>query len=203
MSAQRGGVARAHQHGQTLIVFALGFALFLFSLTCLVVDSAYLYVWSGRVQTAAQLGAQSGADAVDPRYLYNVTVPCTAAAAGATCPVQIIDVSPRDREGALYAFERSCIEAADQSAQIPRDPANPLVLKTANDSQVPEGTSCASDGCRVAVEVSRAVSLPIPIPGFPDTIRVRGTGDAAPVVGTNVATSTCTGVAWVPAPPAR
>ena len=102
-------------------------------------NSAYLYVWSGRVQTAAQLGAQSGADAVDPRYLYNVTVPCTAAAAGAACPVQIVDVSPRDREGALYAFERSCIEAADQSAQMPRDQANPLVLKTANDPQVPGG----------------------------------------------------------------
>jgi hypothetical protein len=203
VSARRGGVARAHQRGQTLIVFALGFALFLFSLTCLVVDSAYLYVWSGRVQTAAQLGAQSGADAVDPRYLYNVTVPCTPAAAGAACPVQIVDVSPRDREGVLYAFQRSCIEAADQSAQIPRDAANPLVLKTANDPQVPEGTSCASDGCRVAAEVSREVTLPIPIPGFPDTITVRGTGDAAPVVGTDVATSTCTGVAWVPAPPAR
>jgi hypothetical protein len=201
--ARRGGAGRAHQRGQTLVVFALGFALFLFSLTCLVVDSAYLYVWSGRVQTAAQLGAQSGADAVDPRYLYNVTVPCTAAAAGATCAVQIVDISPRDREGALYAFQRSCIEAADQSAQIPRDAANPLVLKTANDRQVPEGTSCASDGCRVAAEVSRVVNLPIPLPGFPDTITVRGTGDAAPVVGTDVPTSTCTGVAWVPAPPAR
>ena len=202
MRARRGRVARAPQRGQTLIVFALGFALFLFSLTCLVVDSAYLYVWSGRVQTAAQLGAQSGADAVDPRYLYNVTVPCTAAAAGAACAVQIVDISPRDREGALYAFQRSCIEAADQSAQIPRDAANPLVLKTANDSQVPEGTSCASDGCRVAAEVCRVVNLPIPLPGFPDTITVRGTGDSAPVVGTDVPTSTCTGVAWVPAPPA-
>ncbi|MEA2637344.1 MAG: hypothetical protein QOE18_401, partial [Chloroflexota bacterium] len=33
------------QRGQTLIVFALGFALFLFSLTCVVADSAYLFVW--------------------------------------------------------------------------------------------------------------------------------------------------------------
>jgi hypothetical protein len=196
-------VARARQRGQTLIVFALGFALFLFSLTCLVADSAYLYVWSGRVQTAAQLGAQSGADAVDPRYLYGVTGPCPAGAAGAACTVQIVDISQRDRQGALFAFQRSCIEAADQSAQMPRDAANPLVLKTPNDPQMPDGTLCASDGCRVYAQVSRVVHLPIPLPGFPDIVTVRGSGHAAPVVGTNVGSSTCTGAAWVPAPPPR
>lgn len=190
--------AHARQRGQTLIIFALGFALFLFSLTCLVADAAYLYVWSGRVQTAAQLGAQSGADAVDPRYLYGVTGPC---AGGAACAVQIVDISPRDSVGGLYAFERACIEAADQSAQIPRDGANAIVLKTANDPQVPDGTSCVSDGCHVSASVARVVQLPIPLPGFPSTITVRGSGDAAPVVGTSVAASTCTGTAWVPAPP--
>ncbi len=194
----------ARQRGQTLLVFALGFALFLFSLTCLVADSAYLFVWSGRVQSAAQLGAQSGADAVDPRYLYNATGSCPAGTAqGVVCAVQIVDISPQDREGTLYAFQRACIEAADQSAQIPRDAAHPLVVKTADDPQVPEGTACASDGCRVYAEVARVVHLPIPLPGFPDTITVRGAGYAAPVVGTNVATSTCTGIAWVPAPPPR
>jgi hypothetical protein len=196
-------VAHARQCGQTLIVFALGFALFLFSLTCLVADSAYLYVWSGRVQTAAQLGAQSGADAVDPRYLYGVNGPCPTGGAGSVCAVQIVDISPRDRQGALFAFQRSCIEAADQSAQIPRDAANPLMLKTANDPQMPDGASCASDGCRVYADVSRVVHLPIPLPGFPDTITLRGSAYAAPVVGTDVASSTCTGAAWVPAPPPR
>ena len=186
------------------MVFALGFALFLFSLTCLVADSAYLFVWSGRVQSAAQLGAQSGADAVDPRYLYNATGPCPSGTAqGAACSVQIVDISPQDREGALYAFQRACIEAADQSAQIPSDAAHPRIVKTADDPQVPEGTLCASDGCRVYAEVARVVHLPIPFPGFPGTITVRGTGYAAPVVGTNLATSACTGIAWVPAPPPR
>jgi len=193
----------ARQRGQTLIVFALGFALFLFSLTCLVADSAYLFVWSGRVESAAQLGAQSGADAVDPRYLYNATGACPAATPAVACAVQIVDISTQDREGTLYAFQRACIEAADQSAQIPRDAANPLALKTADDPQVPEGTLCASDGCRVYAEVARVVHLPIPLPGFPDTVTVRAAGYAAPVVGTNVATSTCTGIAWVPAPPPR
>jgi len=193
--------ARTRQGGQTLIVFALGFALFLFSLVCLVADSAYLYVWSGRVQSAAQLGAQSGADAVDPRYLYGANGPCPGAGPGAVCTVQIVDIDAQDRQGTLYAFQRSCIEAGDQSAQIPADPRNPLALKTADDSQVPDGTSCASDGCHVFAQVTRAVQLPIPLPGFPDTITVRGTGYAAPVVGGDVATSTCSGNAWVPAPP--
>jgi hypothetical protein len=193
------GTAHVRQRGQTLMVFALGFALFLFSLVCLVADTAYLYVWSGRVQDAAQLSAQSGADSVDPRYLYEDTGSCP----GATCAVPIVDINPQDRDGALYAFERSCIQAGDQSAQIPRDPANALVLKTADDPQVPEGTVCASDGCRVYAQVTRVVRLPIPLPGFPSTITVRGSGYAAPVVGTSVATSTCTGTAWVPAPPPR
>ncbi len=96
-----------------------------------------------------------------------------------------------------------CIEAADQSGQIPADTTNPLVLKTADDPQVPDGTSCASDGCHVYAEISRVVQLPIPFPGFPETITVRGTGYAAPVAGTDVATSTCAGIAWVPAPPPR
>jgi len=181
------------------MVFALGFALFLFSLVCLVADTAYLYVWSGRVQDAAQLSAQSGADSVDPRYLYAEA----GSRPGAACAVPIVDINPQDREGTLYAFQRSCIEAGDQSAQIPRDPANALVLKTADDPQVPEGTVCASDGCRVYAEVTRVVHLPIPLPGFPDVVTVRGTGYAAPVVGTDVATSACTGTAWVPAPPPR
>ena len=98
------------------MVFALGFSLFLFGLTCLVADSAYLYVWSGRVTAAAQLGAQSGADAVDPRFLYAQSV-------------QVIDINPADMQGALYTFQRACIQAGDQSAQVPRDSADISELK--------------------------------------------------------------------------
>lgn len=178
---------RARQRGQTLMVFALAFSLFLFGLTCLVADSAYLYVWSGRVTAAAQLGAQSGADAVDPRFLYAQSV-------------QIIDINPEDMQGRLYTFQRACIQAGDQSAQVARDSAG-VVLKTPDDMQAPDGTSCASDGCQVYAVVSRVVHLPIPLPGFPDTVTVRGTGYAAAVVGTDHATSVCTGITWVPAPP--
>ena len=101
----------------TLIVFALGFSLFLFGLTCLVADSAYLYVWSGRVKAAAQLGAQSGADAVDPRFLYAQSV-------------QVVDINPDDMQGALYTFQRACIQAGDQSARVPRDSAALSLLET-------------------------------------------------------------------------
>ena len=195
MSALASRQPRRRQRGQTLIVFALGFALFLFSLICLVADTAYLYVWSGRVQSAAQLGAQSGADSVDPRFLYQDSTSCGAAGSAPACAIPIVDISAQDREGTLYAFERACIQTADQSAQIPG--------KTADDTQTPDRTRCASDGCRVYAEVSRVVELPIPIPGFPSSVTVRGIGHAAPVVGTTVATSTCTGVAWVPAPPPR
>jgi hypothetical protein len=195
--------ARTRQRGQTLMVFALGFALFLFALTCLVADSAFLYVWSGRVQAAAQLGAQSGADSIDPRYLYEQTGACTSASPGSVCPRPIVDVSPQDRQGTLYAFQRACIEAGDQSAEVPRGGTGPSTLKTADDPQMPDGTACASDGCQVYAVVFRAVHLPIPIPGFPDTVTVRGTAYAAAVVGTDVPAASCVGTVWVPAPPPR
>ena len=201
MTIRRVWPPRQRQRGQTLTIVALGFALFLFGLVCLVADTASLYVWSGRVQSAAQLGAQSGADAVDPRYLYEQGASCAAATQGAACTVPIVDISTADRQGDLYAFQRACIQTGDQTAQVPRDPAAPLVLKTADDPQVPDGTACASDGCRVFALVSRVVTLPIPLPGFPDSITVRATAYAAPVVGTTVAGSVCAGSAWVPQPP--
>jgi hypothetical protein len=188
VSTVTNSVRRRAQRGQTLIVFALGFTLFLFGLTCLVADSAYLYVWSGRVKAAAQLGAQSGADAVDPRFLYAQSV-------------QVVDINPDDMQGALYTFQRACIQAGDQSAHVPRDGSALSILKTPDDAQAPDGTACASDGCQVYAIVSRVVHLPIPLPGFPDTVTVRGTGYAAAVVGTDHATTVCTGTTWVPAPP--
>lgn len=172
--------------GQTLIVFALAFALFLFALTCLVADTAFLFRWSGQVQAAAQLAAQSGADAVDPRFLYGQS-------AGA-----IVDTSAADRRGSLYAFQRACIQAGDQSANIERDPPRDASLKQPDDVQSPDGTACASNGCRVEAEVTRGVELPIPFPGFPSTIDVRGLYFAAPVVGATAAQSVCGGGVWVP-----
>ncbi|MFN2582744.1 MAG: hypothetical protein ABR498_08405 [Candidatus Dormibacteria bacterium] len=191
---------RARMRGQTLIIFSLGFALLLFALTCLVADTAYLFRWSGEVQAAAQLAAQSGADAVDPRFLYGASQSC-ASQRPADCSVQIVDINPADRTGSLYAFERACVQSGDQSAHLERNPPSDTTLKTVTDPQSPEGTRCVSDGCRVFAVVTRAVALPVPVPGFPSTIDVRGQFNAAPVVGTTKAESSCTGGVWVPGPP--
>ena len=190
---------RSGQRGQTLMIFALAFALFLFALTCLVADGAFLFSWSGRAQAAAQLAAQSGADAVDPRYLYGS--PCPPGVHTVKCTVNVVDISAQDRAGALYAFERACIQAGDQSAAVPRRPPDDTQPKTADDPQAPEGTRCVSDGCRVFAVVTRVVQLPIPFPGFASAVRVAGESYAAPVVGTTTPQFGCTGATWVPAPP--
>jgi hypothetical protein len=191
-----------HQAGQTLMIFTLAFALFLFAVTCLVADSAFLFRWSSAVQAAAQLAAQSGADSVDPRYLYGQTQPCPPPHQGQQCAFSIVDTSPQDRSGTLFAFQRACIQAGDQSAHIPRNAPSELAPKGTVDSQQPEGTACASNGCQVFAMVTRSVHLPIPLPGFPDSVLVRGTYYAAPVVGALTAQSSCAGGAWLPAPPA-
>lgn len=177
--------------GQTLIVFALAFALMLFALVCLVADTAFLFRWSSATQAAAQLAAQSGADSVDPRYLYRAASDC-AAPGPAPCHGAIVDINAQDRQGALFAFQRACIEAGDRSASI---------VRSADDPQTPDGTACASDGCHVYAVVTRNVALPVPVPGFPTTVNVRGQFYAAPVVGARVASASCAGGAWIPAPP--
>ena len=196
-TARRRSTARS---GQTLMIFALAFALFLFGVTCLVADAAALYRWSQRVDAAAQLAAQSGADAVDPRYLYGQTQPCAPPRQDQDCAVPLVDIAAQDRRGNLFAFERACIQAGDQSAQVPRARGE-AALKTVDDPQAPEGTHCDSDGCRVYAAVTRVVELPIPIPGFPTRLPVTGRQYAAPVVGATSPLSTCTGDGWVPAAP--
>ena len=84
---------------------------------------------------------------------------------------------------------------------MPRHPPDDLTPKTADDPQLPEGTRCDSDGCRVYAVVTREVQLPIPFPGFPGSVAVEGIAFAAPVVGATTPETSCTGVAWVPAPP--
>ncbi len=179
--------------GQSLLIVALAFALFLFGIICLVADGAVLFRWSARVQAAAQVAAESGADSVSPGFLYGATEPCpTPADALRRCPVPIVDISAQDRRNGRYAFERACIQAGDQSAQIPGTPDAP---------QHPDGTACDTDGCRVVAIVTRQVTLPIPFPGFPGAVPVRGEFHAAPVVGGTAPSASCTGTTWVPASP--
>src|SRR5665213_3490244 len=93
---------RRRQGGQMIMMLALSFALFLFGLVSLVADSAYLFVWSARVQAAAQNAAEAGANSVDSQYLYGRSG-------------HLVDLAAA---GALMVFERGCVEVGDESAQL-------------------------------------------------------------------------------------
>lgn len=165
-----------------IIIVALSFALFLFGVFALVVDAATLDVWAARVQAAAQVAAQAGANSVDPRFLYGNGD-------------HLVDL---DGAGALSIFERGCVQAGDQTALLTGSDGSSL---SANTTQATgNGVHCASDGCRVHALVEKTVHLPMPL--FGDTVVVRAAYWAAPVVGTTqAATATCVAQPWVPAAP--
>jgi len=183
------------------MILALAFALFLFGLTCLVADSGALFRWSQRAEAAAQLAAESGADAVNPAYLYGTAAPCPPASTAQRCHVPLVDITERDRRGGLYAYQRACIQAGDESAAVPLAAPGDLSTKSVDVAQSPEGTACYSDGCRVLAIVTRVVDLPIPLPGFPTRLTVRGRQYAAAVIGSASAHRSCTGTTWVPTTP--
>lgn len=166
-----------------IMTLALAFALFLFGLVALVADSAYLYVWSSRVQAAAQNAAQAGANSIDPGYLYGASD-------------HLINLAG---SGALMAFERGCVEVGDQSAQLAAPGGGPA--ETADTAQpAGNGVRCVTDGCAVYASVSKTVQLPLPL--LTDSVVVRGTYYAAPVVGaTTAASDRCDRAAWVSAAP--
>ena len=166
-----------------IMMMALAFALFLFGIVVLVADSAYLYVWSARVQAAAQTAAQAGANSVDPHYLYGESS-------------HLVNLGG---SGGLMAFERGCVQVGDESAALGDDTGT---IKSADDPQPKgNGVRCVSDGCAVYASVEKTVHLPLPL--FGDTVVVRGAYYAAPVVGAQVATAAhCVRSAWVSADPA-
>ena len=164
------------------MVLALAFALFLFSLVALVADGAYLYVWSARVQAAAQNAAQAGANSVDPGYLYGNSG-------------QLVDMAA---SGGLMTFERGCVEIGDESAQLTDDQHHTVTAETAQNAG--NGVRCVSNGCAVYASVAKTVDLPIAL--FGESVVVRGTYYAAPVVGAaSAAHTTCRPGRWVSADP--
>ncbi len=166
-----------------IMMLALAFALFLFAIVVLVADSADLYVWSARVQAAAQTAAQAGANSIDPQYLYGQSP-------------RLVDLSG---SGGLMAFERACVQVGDNSAAL----TTPAGAATSADQPQPKGNGvrCVSDGCAVYASVEKTVHLPLPL--FGDTVVVRGTYYAAPVVGAGTAAAPhCLRGAWLSADPA-
>lgn len=174
---------RRPQRGQMIMMLALAFALFLFGLISLVADAAYLFVWSSRVQAAAQNAAQAGANSVDPQYLYSQSD-------------HLVDL---DASGGLMVFERGCVQIGDESAQLTGAGG---AAETADMPQpAGDGVRCVSDGCEVFASVEKTVQLPLPL--FGESVVVRGVYYAAPVVGaTSAAPTPCTRGPWVNAAPA-
>lgn len=165
-----------------IMMLALSFALFLFGLIALVADSASLFVWSARVQAAAQNAAEAGANSVDPHYLYGQSS-------------HLIDLAS---SGASLVFERGCVQVGDESAQLTTAGA----AETADTAQpTGNGVRCVSDGCTVYASIEKTVPLPLPL--FGSGVVVRGVAYAAPVVGaTAAAPSTCVHGTWINASPA-
>ncbi|MDQ6847250.1 MAG: hypothetical protein M3019_06665 [Candidatus Dormibacteraeota bacterium] len=176
-------MTRRRQGGQMIMMLALAFALFLFGIIVLVADSAYLYVWSERVQAAAQVAAQAGANSVDPHYLYGQSN-------------HLVDL---EGSGGLMAFERGCVQVGDESAELTTAAGQ---AETADAMQLKgNGVRCVSDGCAVYASVEKTVHLPLPL--FGDSVVVRGVSYAAPVVGAATAAAAhCNRSAWVSADPA-
>jgi len=165
-----------------IMMLALAFALFLFGIVVLVADGAYLYVWSARVQAAAQNAAQAGANSVDPHYLYGQSD-------------HLVDLGA---SGGLMAFERGCVQIGDESAQL--TVAGSAGLTADSPQPTGNGVRCVSDGCAVYASVEKTVHLPLPL--FGDTVVVRGVYYAAPVVGASTAGSgSCMREAWLSADP--
>lgn len=174
---------RRPQSGQMIMMLALSFALFLFGIVVLVADGAYLYVWSARVQAAAQNAAQAGANSVDPHYLYGQSD-------------HLVDL---EASGGLMVFERGCVQVGDESARL-TDSGGAAENADSPQSQG-SGARCVSDGCAVYASIEKTVHLPLPL--FGETVVVRGVSYAAPVVGATVAAQQhCVRGAWISADPA-
>ena len=137
MTVRAAGVARAHQRGQTLIdVRARIRAVPVQPHVPRRGHRIPLRVVGTRAGRRAA-GAQSGADSVDPRYLYAETGSCPrrdrARCRSSTSARRIV------RERSTRSSARASRPAISRR-RFPVTPANPLVLKTADDPQVPDGT---------------------------------------------------------------
>lgn len=151
---------RRSEAGQIIAIFALAMALFLFGMVALVIDLSYELSWSTRVSGAAQVAAQSGANSVNPAYLYSGGAPQGPGDPACAGNTGILDTC-RDLA--------ACREAGDRSAGITASGAD-------------GGTTCRNVGTgSVHAEVVRVISLPLTL--FGSRVVVRGTFDAAPVAG--------------------
>ena len=153
-------------------MFALSMALFMFTMFVAVVDLDFLYTQSAQVQAAAQAAAQTGANSVNPVFLYqpgtaNVHIICD----DITCPAN----EPR--------FDVACTHAGDVSADIGAPGYTLDYTSSTGQGAFRQGTHCQDNaqGCSVGATVVKHVLFPLTILGF--GADVRGTSSAATVIG--------------------
>ena len=153
--------------GQIIVIFALSMALFMFLLIAFVADVAVEFAAAANVQAAAQDAAVSGANDVSPSFLYTGAPPVLNGAGGPAYP-------------GIPTYKTACEESGDRSVGITStSSSNQTICSLNNDSN-------GNPVCVHAVVV-RTVNLPIVLLGASAT--VRGSFDAAPVVGTTVPTN--------------
>jgi hypothetical protein len=127
---------RRRQGGQTLVMFALTLAFVFVGLIALIGDAAVMLYQYTQANSAALLGVQAGAAAVDLTAFYNGT--------------QQLDV---------VNGPANCQQAA---AQVPGVTASCQV----------------TNGHCITANVTKTVSLPLPIPGANPQVQITRTGQA-------------------------
>ncbi|MGI8493635.1 MAG: hypothetical protein ACR2NJ_12965 [Acidimicrobiales bacterium] len=137
-----------------MVIFALILSLSLFGLFVMVIDLSVLYSGKTRVQAAAQIGAQAGADTVSSTSLYRCSGPQLAGGSG-SCSGAV-----------LGASSASMCEQTIQRA---------LTALPANGG----GQHCSATGSTVHASITRQVRMPLGL--FGTSFQVSGDFDAAAV----------------------
>jgi hypothetical protein len=128
---------RRRQAGQTLVMFALTLAFVFVGLIALVGDAAVMLYQYNQANTAALLGVQAGAAAVDLNAFY---------ATGS----QQLDAG---------VAQTNCQQAAVQFPGV--------------------AASCqVTNGHCITANVTRSISLPLPVPGANPQVQITRTGQA-------------------------
>lgn len=153
---------RRRARGQVLITFALFFLLFLFWMFCAVVDIDFVFTEATFAQAAAQDAATTGANTINPQFLYSPQV------GGGGVP-------PLSSSGP-YNSVQSCQNAGTYDFGVLPGGTNCTVLP---------------GGCSITADTSLWVRLPLPLPLMGRYVLVKGHFDGRVVIGVDSATSTC------------
>ncbi len=158
------------QRAQTLIAFALAFALFLMALFIVVVDLAANFVYYTRAQSAAEIGSQAGANDINPSSIFTSAQP---------------QIDTRTYQGycTKYAMQEALSNrAVTVAAACTLAKGGPPPGCSANPTPIPGYLlNYTVEAC-----VTITFPLPIPLPPFASKATVHALFDAVAVPGTTV-----------------